>query len=182
MRNAGQRARTFISIAPEATSVMLMCGFDRKTGAGMLIGFFLAATILFGYVQLAMAPDYQNLLQTKKYAQLGYDITHSIGYADTQEFVGKINEGAEELATLPLIGTMVDKANIAQYTQTVVSLLEGRKELAEQELNLISAEISLIQLSLPALVFSILMVATGIYVLMEDAKKPVAKAKKGRKR
>lgn len=174
------RARTFISIAPEAPSVMLM-DIDRKTGAGMLIGFFLAATILFGYVQLAMAPNYQGLLQTKKYVQLGYDITHSIGYADAQAFVGKINTGAEELATLPLIGMMANKSNVAQYTQTMVDMMQGRKEIAEQEMNLINTKISLIQFSLPALIVSILLVGAGIYMLMEE-KKPAAKARKGRKR
>jgi len=164
--------------------MLMACVFDRKTGAGMLIGFFLAATMLFGYVQLAMAPDYQNLLQTKKYAQLSYDITHSAAYASIQTFVDKLDQGAHDLVNVPIIGGMVDKSEVGTYTQTVISLLEGRKELAAQELNLINAEISLIQLSLPALIVSIVMVGAGIYVLMEEkgTKPKAAKAKKGRKR
>lgn len=144
--------------------------FDKKTGAGMLIGFFLATSILFGYVQLALAPSYSSLLQTKKYAQLSYDITHSAGYSSLQAFVGKINDGAHEVASLPIIGGVVSKSSAPEYTGMVVDLMEGRKELSEQELALINAQISLIQISLPALVFSLLMVIAGSYVLMAGCK------------
>jgi len=155
----------------------MACVLDKKTGAGMLIGFFLATTILFGFVQLSMAKDYQNLQQTKKYAQLSYDITHSTGYAGVQAFVAKIDEGATELASLPIIGGVVSRTSAPEYTQMVMDLLEGRKELAVQELNLISAEIALIEFSMPALVFSLLMIAGGVYMLFVDEKK----SKKGKK-
>jgi len=156
------------------------CCNDKKFCYGMLVGFFLASALLFGAIQVVMGPSYNQLVGVQGYAKTTYDITHSSTYGNVQSFVAKVDNSAVQLAAMPFIGGLVDKAEIPAYTKAVSDILQGRKDLSEIELNAINTEIQLIQLSLPLLLVSIAIVVFGAWKMQEMTNPNMAK--KGKKR
>ena len=160
---------------------------DKKVCYGVLIGFFLASALLFGFIQVAMGPMYNQLVSMKGYAQTTYDITHSPAYANVQAFVANVDQSAEELAAMPFIGGAVEKSEVPSYARAVSDILQGRKNLSEIELWAINTEIMLIQISLPLMLLSLAIAAYGVWKVQElmDAVSPAPaaqKPKKGRKK
>jgi len=157
------------------------CCNDKKFCYGLLIGFFLASALLFGAIQAVMGPSYNQLVSMKGYAQTTYDITHSSTYAGLQGFVANVDESAAQLAAMPFIGGIVDRAQIPAYTKAVSEILQGRKDLSENELWAINTEIQLIQWSLPLFLVSLAIVVFGAWKMQEMEKPAEAKAKKGKR-
>ena len=156
------------------------CCNDKKFCYGLLIGFFLASALLFGAIQVAMGPSYNQLVSVKGYAQTTYGITHSATYAGVQAFVTNVDQSATQIAAMPFIGGLVNRAEIPTYTKAVADIFQGRKDLSEIELSAINTEIQLIQLAMPLLLVSIAIVIFGVWKMME-MEKPAAAAK-GKKR
>jgi hypothetical protein len=148
---------------------------------GLLIGFFLASALLFGLIQIYMGPSYNKLVSMQGYAQTTYDITHSTAYASVQTFVAEVDKSAVELSTLPFVGGLVDKTSIPQYTKAVSDILQGRKDLSENELWAINTEIQLIQWSMPLFLVSLAIVVFGVWKVQAEAKPAVAGAKAKKK-
>ena len=157
------------------------CCNDKKFCYGMLIGFFLASALLFGAIQVAMGPSYNQLVSMQGYAKATYDITHSAAYAKVQAFVANVDESATQLAAMPFIGGLVDRTEIPAYTKAVADILQGRKALSENELWAINTEIQLIQWSLPLFLVSLAIVVFGAWKMQEMEKPAEAKAKKGKR-
>ncbi len=152
------------------------CCNDKKFCYGLLVGFFLASALLFGAIQVAMGPSYNQLVSVKGYAQTTYGITHSSTYAGVQAFVANVDQSATQVAAMPFIGGLVDKAQIPAYTKAVSDILQGRKDLSEIELSAINTEIQLIQLAMPLFLVSLAIVIIGVWKVMEMGK-PATSAK-----
>jgi len=153
---------------------------DKKFCYGLLIGFFLASALLFGTIQVAMGPSYSQLVRVQSYAKTTYDITHSATYSGVQAFVVNVDQAATQIAAMPFIGGLVNKAEIPTYTKAVSDILQGRKDLSEIELGAINAEIQLIEMSMPILLISLAIVIIGVWKVMEMGKPAVAA--KGKKK
>jgi len=157
-----------------------------KFYAGMLVGFFLATALMFGIIQLYVSPYENDIKTAKPYAEEVYTITHSGYYADTQNVASKVKEVAAEIAEMPFIGAAVQKSQIESYANTAVALLENAKQSSEIGVMLVGWALLLISLTLPALLFSLLMIALGVWMYkngscpccMEDEQKPVKGKKK----
>jgi len=156
------------------------CCNDKKFCYGVLVGFFLASALLFGTIQVAMGPSYNQLVRVQGYSKTTYDITHSSAYAGVQAFVTNVDQSATQIAAMPFIGGLVNRAEIPAYTKAVSDILQGRKDLSEIELWAINTEIQLIELSMPLLLISIAIVIIGVWKVMEMSKPAVAA--KGKKK
>jgi hypothetical protein len=157
------------------------CCNDKKFCYGVLVGFFLASSLLFGTIQFAMGPSYNQLVSVQSYAKTTYDITHSSTYSNVQAFVANVDQSANQIAAMPFIGGIVNRAEIPTYTKAVYDILQGRKDLSDIELRAINTQIQLIQLSLPLLLVSLAIVAYGMWKMMETTK-PDAAVAKGKKK
>jgi hypothetical protein len=144
------------------------------------MGFFLASALLFGAIQVAMGPTYNQLVSMRGYAQTTYDITHSAAYSSVQAFVASVDKSATQLAAVPFIGNVVDRAEVPAYTKAVSDILQGRKALSEMELSAINTEILLIEWSMPLLLASIAIVAFSAWK-MQGLASPDG-ARKGKKK
>jgi len=140
---------------------------EKQFYSGLLMGFFLATGLLFGAVQIFMAPHYSDLVQLQGYAQQGYQFTHSQTYMEMQTFVEKLNEGANALAGMPLIGALVTKENVPVYTQNVLTMVKHARTLSEDAVWALSSIISIIQIALIGFLASVAMVVVGYYYRTE---------------
>lgn len=159
----------------------------RKFLSGFLIGFFLAAAIMFGFIQVALGPSYGELKQAEQYAQGVYLITHSGAFASVQGFVSAINNAADTISAIPLVGAAVNVVQVPQYAQSISLILEASKSLSESTLMLIRFNIGLLEMSGPVLLISVAMIAVGVALYLSKDKKGEKKAaakqakKRGRK-
>jgi len=154
-----------------------------KFVSGLLIGFFLAVGLMGGLVQIYGGPYYETVKTSQPYAQGFYNLAHTNAYAETQAFVAKVNETAAEVAKLPLIGGAFDAAKVSQYTQVAIDALRNAKSSSEVMLQLITTTKTLLELAMPAIILSLIMIGVGYWTYMEaDGKDDAAKpAKKGRR-
>ncbi len=148
--------------------------------AGLLIGFFLAVGLMAGFVQIYLGPYYETVKTSQPYAQGFYNLAHTQTYAETQAFVAKVNEAAAAIATVPVIGNAFESSKVAQYTQMALDTLSNAKSSSEVMLQLTSMTLSLMEMAIPLLLISIIMVGAGCYMYYKEEK--AAAPKKGRKR
>lgn len=158
-----------------------------KFYAGMLVGFFLATALMFGIIQIYVAPYTEAIKTTQPYAQEVYAITHSGYYSNAQNVAAKVSEVASQLAALPLIGAGMQSTHVEQYAKTAVTLFENAKQSSEMTVTLVGWAIMVLGITLPALLFSILMVIVGVWMYKSDccpccAEEKAPSAKKGKKR
>ena len=136
---------------------------EKQFYSGLIMGFFLATGLLFGAVQLFMAPHYSDLVQLQGYAQQGYQFTHSQTYTEVQMFAEKLNEGANTLSGMPLIGALVNKENVPIYTQDMLAMVKHARTLSDNAVWAMGSIITVIQIALVGLAVSVVMIAAGYY-------------------
>ncbi len=139
-----------------------------KFYAGMLVGFFLATAIMFGLVQLYAAPYESTIRTAQPYAQGVYDTTHSGYYAEAQNVADKVRSVAAKIAELPVIGTAFQSAQVERYANTAVALFENAKQSSEIVVMLIGWALFVLGITMPALLFSILMIIVGVWLYKSD--------------
>lgn len=161
-----------------------------KFYAGMLVGFFLATTIMFGIVQMYVAPYEGTIRTAQPYAQDMYAMTHSDYYSSTENIAAKVREYAAKVAEIPVIGEMVQAGQVEQYANDAVALFANARESSEVVVLLIGWALLLLGMTMPALLFSIAMVILGVWMYKTDcgaccmgeakpeAKAPATKARK----
>lgn len=145
-----------------------------KFYAGMLVGFFLATALMFGLVQLYIAPHEQTIKTAQPYAQEAYTITHSEYYANAQNVAVKVRDVAASIAALPVIGPMIGKTQVEQYANTAVTLFENAKQSSEVVVLMIGWMLFVIGMTMPALLFSILMIIVGVWIYKKDCEESCA--------
>jgi len=153
---------------------------EKRFASGLLIGFFLATGLMFGLIQLSLGPYYGTLMNLKPQLEIAYAITHSDAYAGIQVLVGNVNTAAEAIAQIPIIGEGMDATKVPMYAQALSTFMESVRGFTESGLALVNFEIMLLQLAIPAILASIVMIAVGAKMNAEAGKK--AKGKKSRKK
>ena len=139
-----------------------------KFYAGMLVGFFLATALMFGIVQLYVAPYESTIRTAQPYAQEAYTMTHAGYYANAENVAAKVREYAAKVAAIPVIGSMVPADQVEQYATIAVKLFENAKQSSEIVLLLIGWALFVLGMTMPALLFSILMIMVGVWMYKKD--------------
>jgi len=135
-----------------------------KFYAGMIVGFFLATALMFGFIQLYVAPYTASIKTTQPYVEEVYSITHSSYYANAQNVALKVKEIALQIAALPIVGSTVQSSQVENYAATAVTLFENAKQSSEMTVTLVDWAILVLGITIPALLFSILMIIVGVWM------------------
>ena len=135
---------------------------------GIFVGFFIATALMFGIVQVSMAPYESTIKTAQPYAQETYDITHSSYYSNAENIAAKVKEYAAKVAEIPVIGTMAQTAQVQQYADAAISLFENARKSSEVVLVLIGWTLALIGLAAPGFLFSVLMIIAGVWVYKKN--------------
>ncbi|VVB58556.1 Uncharacterised protein [Candidatus Anstonella stagnisolia] len=153
---------------------------EKRFASGLLIGFFLATGLMFALIQFTLGPYYNDLMKLKPQVEILYGITHSGMYGGMQGLIANVNNAADVLAQIPIIGAGIDATKIPAYAQSMGSMMETARMFTENVLVLINFEITLLQLAIPAIILSVVMIAVGANMHSECNKK--AKGKKSRRK
>jgi len=161
-----------------------MAGRDARGGnmmkfyAGLIAGFFLAFALVFGFVQVELAPHYNEIKQIQPDVQAAYDATHSADYASVQEFMGKVKEAGDKLSALPVIGSGFSALKIQDYAQRAISLMGNAKGISEGLVPLVGTAIAAIEAAAWAFWLSVVLMLAGFYLLfrVNNEEKEAAKA------
>lgn len=156
----------------------------EKFYAGLLVGFFLAFAMVFGFVQASLAPYYNEIKEIKPEVDMAYKATHSEKYADVRALIVNVKSASESLAALPLIGGGVDALGVQNYAQQAVDLMDNAKGISEGMVPLVDTALGAIEVSAWAFWVSLVLVLAGVYSAfgVKAKKAPAAKKAKKRKR
>ncbi|GEM_PF-1045782 len=157
-----------------------------KFYAGLMVGFFLAFSMVFGFVQVNLGPYYKDIVAIKPAVDEAYQVTHSEKFADVRGLVVDVKAASEKLATLPIIGDGISSLGIQDYAQQAIGLMDNAKDISEGMVPLVNNAILAIEVSAWALWVSLILVLAGIYSAYGGKKMlkkaPARAAKKARKR
>jgi hypothetical protein len=159
----------------------------EKFYAGLLVGFFLAFAMVFGFVQASLAPHYNEIKEIKPDVDMAYKATHSEKYSDVRALIVNVKSASESLAALPVIGGGIDALGVQNYAQQAIDLMDNAKGISEGMVPLVDTALGAIEVSAWAFWVSLVLVLAGVYSAFGGCKAfgkkaPAAKkAKKGKR-
>ena len=137
----------------------------NKAIAGFLIGFFLATGLFFSFVYYELGPLEQDIQSAIPIAKAALNASKSSLYQTAEEVVLQVSDLAKAVESIPFIGAMAEQ--VSENAGTLSELLAGYKEMAEKIVPTLEFTLFLVQVSIPAIILSILGIALGAFLLFK---------------
>ncbi len=135
--------------------------------AGFLIGFSLATALAFGFIYVNLAPLQQDIQNAIPYVQTAYDTTHSSIYATAESVLTSVNKLASQAAIIPGIGALASQ--VVSGTGAISQIMNTARSLAEKTLPILQTLLTLIQVSLWAIIASAIGIIAGFFLLSKSS-------------
>ncbi|MFQ5406189.1 MAG: hypothetical protein ACE5DI_03480 [Candidatus Micrarchaeia archaeon] len=137
-----------------------------KALGGFIVGFFLASLLFSGFVFVKFGPLESDIKDLIPKAESAYETTHSNLYAMASDAVSTLSELASAASIIPGLG---GTANAASSGLTAISeIMTTAKDLTEKVLPVLKDMLFLIQISLPTMIISTIMILVGFFVLNQS--------------
>lgn len=149
--------------------------------SGFLVGFFLAIFLVSAAVKVQLGPLEPEVNMAISASQTFYDVAHSEVYNDIMDLAKWVNNTVDMASSSPLLGNLVPK-DVPEAANKIVTLLNNVKGFSENLLSGLKFLLLVIQLSLPAMLVSLVVCAYGVYELYFVGKPKKAAARPAHKK